>query len=1216
MKKLVALVAGTLFLLLTQVNLVGAAPSLDSPWTDPSLRSRVEPALLKQLLSASPDRRLPMIVVMREQAALPTVRSTLVPSLKATAQSSQVGVRALLAGEEAAGRAEAVHSFWIFNGLALKGSPQTAEALARRPDVELVRLDHFERRLNRGDPALGTTGAPGLAWGVQRIRADQVWGAFGDTGRNVVVANMDTGVDFLHPALNTNYRGNAGKGLYQHNGNWFDATGAGAQYPVDGHGHGTHTMGTIAGQDGIGVAPGARWIAVRMLDNQGYGYDSWIHAGFEWLLAPAGDPRLAPQVVNSSWGSPNATSTEFASDLARLRQAGIVVIFAAGNSGPNAGTLAAPGALPGAFAVGATDTDDEVASFSSRGPSPWQEIKPQVAAPGVNVPSAWPGGGYAILDGTSMAAPHVSGVVALMLSANPTLNVTATEHLLTDTAVTRSAVVPNNDTGWGRVDAYAAVQAAAGAGTIGGIVTDAGNRLALSGAQIAVVNTTTGARISGQTDATGTYRIGLAAGAYRVTATRFGYQSLSIAPVTIVTGAATTQDLALTPAATGVLRGNLTDVPAGQPISATISVLNTPVSQVAYGQYFLNLPPGSYTVQARRLGYRVVTDTVTIVANQVSQADFRLAETPRILLVNSGAWYYEEYPAYFREALDGLGYAYDERRIKHPATDTPMAGDLMQYDLVIWSAPHDSPGLLGAGPTIASYLSAGKRLILTGQDVAFWDGGGAGLLAPYLEKYLKTTLADDNSHSQVVNGAAGDFLAGLRMGISGGSGANNQDSPDVVAVADRDSAADVLRYDTGGSAGIRAGLCLPYRSLFLAFGFEGISTAPDRAATLQRAIDYLFGSPVAKGFSLATITPGMQVGLQDSVVTYTVRVRNFGEVGGPVSYQANLRTGGWPAQITPAQFTLDPCTSTQVTVTTRIPAQAAIDARNVFTLTVAPVSLPAEAQAITLTAKAPAAVLLVDHHRWYDVQAGYVDALKQVGVSFDVWTLPVFGTPNSLNGPAAAEMSWYPLVVWFTGYDWLRPLSTVDEVELGKYLDGGGRLMLSSAFYLDQGAGRAFARDRLGVIGYSTGITSTLAYGSPAHPLGLGFDHVDLVNPYPNAGFFTLDAAVVPSAAAQTAWRGDANRAVAISSDQAGNRLVFWTIPFEALAGDRRAAVLARTLGWLGPLGRSTVEVAPTVVPAGRPVIVTLTLRDDLAGTPASLRVALPPGVTPIANTL
>jgi subtilisin family serine protease len=274
-------------------------------WPDLNERAHIAPALLKALLAAPSGSRVPVIVRMRDSDQLALKpgpdrvhRAAVVRSLQDAAQAHQANVHAFLDQETAAGRVTGVRSFWIFDGLALSASPQTAFALAARSDVALLQLDNYRQWLPESPisdstwlsgteiAAVRSKGPQAFEWGVRQVRADQVWAAFNVTGTGVVVANLDTGVDFQHPALNANYRGNTGKALYQHAGNWFDATDAGAIYPGDGNGHGTHTMGTLAGQGGIGVAPGARWIAGRVLNNGGFGYDRWIHVAFSGCSRP------------------------------------------------------------------------------------------------------------------------------------------------------------------------------------------------------------------------------------------------------------------------------------------------------------------------------------------------------------------------------------------------------------------------------------------------------------------------------------------------------------------------------------------------------------------------------------------------------------------------------------------------------------------------------------------------------------------------------------------------------------------------------------------------------------------------------------------------------------------------------------------------------------------------------------------------------------------
>jgi len=253
---------------------------------------------------------------------------------------------------------------------------------------------------------------------------------------------------------------------------------------VDKQGHGTHTLGIILGQNGIGVAPGAQWIACVNLERN-LGNPALYLDCMQFMLAPFprngnplqdGDPRRAPHVLNNSWGCPalegcDADSLRPAIDA--LRAAGIFVVVSAGNDGPQCETLTNPPAIyDSALTVGAVDRSGRVAEFSSRGPvnvdGSWR-AKPDLVAPGVDILSSLPGGTYGPASGTSMAGPHVAGVVALMWSANPQLigDVERSEHILRATARpvnmdSSGPCTPDNTYGYGLVDAYAAVKAALG----------------------------------------------------------------------------------------------------------------------------------------------------------------------------------------------------------------------------------------------------------------------------------------------------------------------------------------------------------------------------------------------------------------------------------------------------------------------------------------------------------------------------------------------------------------------------------------------------------------------------------------------------------------------------------------------------------------------------------------------------------------------------------
>ncbi len=386
---------------------------------------------------------------------------------------------------------------WISNSLYVPNADRAMLSwLGARPEVARVDLDVKARGVERttDDRRRTTVVRPSsvvrrpssVEWGVDRVHAPEVW-AQGYNGQGIVIANLDTGVAWDHPALKSHYRGWDGATAI-HNYNWYDPTGKSIALPTDDYGHGTHTAGTAVGDDGsanqIGVAPGARWIACRNMDS-GFGSVALYSACFQFALAPTDgdghnpDPSRAADITSNSWGcQPPEPECDIASALVTatqaLRRAGVMVVAAAGNYGGSCATVwYAPGNLDQSLTVGAVNNDDTIAGFSSRGPSTLTgRIKPDLVAPGVGVRSSVPGGNYAYNQGTSMATPHVAGVVALLWSAAPWLRgqIDETEDLLRRTAQPLTSAqtcggvpgsaVPNNTFGHGLVDARAAVEAA------------------------------------------------------------------------------------------------------------------------------------------------------------------------------------------------------------------------------------------------------------------------------------------------------------------------------------------------------------------------------------------------------------------------------------------------------------------------------------------------------------------------------------------------------------------------------------------------------------------------------------------------------------------------------------------------------------------------------------------------------------------------------------
>ncbi|HXF60415.1 MAG TPA: S8 family serine peptidase, partial [Caldilineaceae bacterium] len=338
--------------------------------------------------------------------------------------------------------------YYLVNAIEVEGGLPVRLWLSLRPEVDRV-LVSPALRPTAGPLAAITGEAPPPTepvWNVTAIGADRAWRDFGARGQGIVVGQSDSGVQLDHPALADRYQGAQQNDSPTHDYHWFDPW-YGSPAPVDYDGHGTHTLGTVLGEQ-TGVAPDATWIAcanlVRNLGNPAKYLDC-----MQFMLAPFplggdpfhdGDPARAADVLNNSWGCPpeyeGCDAQVFAPAVAALRAAGIFVVASAGNAGPLCGTVADPIALYDAVVtVGAVDRGGNLAAFSSAGPVTVDgsgRIKPDLAAPGVDILSAFPNSSYATASGTSMAGPHVAGVVALMWSANPVLigDIARTETLL------------------------------------------------------------------------------------------------------------------------------------------------------------------------------------------------------------------------------------------------------------------------------------------------------------------------------------------------------------------------------------------------------------------------------------------------------------------------------------------------------------------------------------------------------------------------------------------------------------------------------------------------------------------------------------------------------------------------------------------------------------------------------------------------------------------
>ena len=494
----------------------------------------ISPALQGILDYSGPDEPVSVIVHMTDQAPIGELSASLslsrtsrqerhsqiVVALQEAAASQNDLIAELDAGKSGGG-VIGFTSYWIANLMVVQAVPDEIVRIADRSDVAWLEPNFVPELIA---PIVGSGDEPiddmqmgalsiGLAPGIAAVRANEVWEQLGFTGAGRIVASCDTGVDGNHPAHADRWRGNE----HPWQECWLDVLGGTTTFPNDSNGHGTHTTGTMTGlapDDSIGVAPDADWIATNVI-NQGVspGFDNDVLLCYQWFADPDGDPVTVddvPDVVCNSWGinegGPGGYTdcdSRWWAVIDNCEAAGVVTVWAAGNEGPGSTTLRSPAdrasSETSSFAVGAVNATNyewpyPIWAGSSRGPSgcsapPELLIKPEVAAPGVNVYSAVPGGGYQSWTGTSMATPHVAGVVALMREANPDLEVEQIKLILMQAARDEGNPGDDNSYGHGFIDAVAAVEMSMGNySLIEGHVTNASfGDLPIEGAEIFLV---------------------------------------------------------------------------------------------------------------------------------------------------------------------------------------------------------------------------------------------------------------------------------------------------------------------------------------------------------------------------------------------------------------------------------------------------------------------------------------------------------------------------------------------------------------------------------------------------------------------------------------------------------------------------------------------------------------------------------------------------------
>jgi len=605
-----------------------------------ALAGGISPGLNQILARTDDDTPVKVMVFLREQvdvrslnqelrhsrATRATRHNRVITELQDLAGNTQGELLATLETERGRGRVLGYTPHWLINGVVVVATKEMIHELAARDDVDAIEPDLVVELItpvseedlpgDKADRGIGITP------GVVNIGARQVWEELGIRGEGSLVGTLDTGVQGSHPALASRWRGLSAPWHHA----WLDVLGTNTEFPVDSQSHGTHVTGTIAGlapDDTIGVAPAAEWLACNAI-NQGVGseFDNDVIAALEWFADPDGDPNTVwdvPDVVQNSWGVNQNFSGYFQCDsrwwnmIDACEAAGVVLTWSAGNEGSGSMSLRSPAdratTLYNCFSVGSTIATPPftISSFSSRGPAgpncgpEENRMKPEIVAPGSDIYSAVPGG-YGYKSGTSMSGPHIAGVVALMRSANPDLDVDTIKQVLMDTAIDLGPEGEDNTYGHGFVDAYMAVMMVMdGIGYLEGTVLADDTGLPIPGAFVDVVDSPRAVTA----DENGEFRMTLQQGTYDLEISAFGFET-GTATVHIVEDETLIETFSLIRLPSATISGTVYD-PDGVPaVGATVTAMGTPVpSEVTDGDgfYSILLPVGdTYTLRAITVG--------------------------------------------------------------------------------------------------------------------------------------------------------------------------------------------------------------------------------------------------------------------------------------------------------------------------------------------------------------------------------------------------------------------------------------------------------------------------------------------------------------------------------------------------------------------------------------------------------------------------------------
>ena len=1073
---------------------------LSSMLESPAQRSEAGmPPTVVPRTGGQPIERTRFLVILHEQpnvdvptegvyASAAEQRNAVASALAEHAQQSQSSLRTLLDARRQLGAVTGYQPFTIVNAIAVDADLPTLAVLAQRADVArivanypLVRIDNdLPASPDAVDTARHAPAAQSedYPWNIPFTGASRVWQELGVRGEGAVVGGFDTGVVYDHPALVNAYRGYVNATTFNHNYNWFEPDGklypngnlgpsaSDEPYDCDYQTHGTHTMGTMIGDGGsqsraIGMAPGARWIAVpgicaNTMSGEGIADDIGGLKAFQWFLCPTdlsgdlatADCSKAPDVINNSWGSANPVGTLFQPALQALRAAGTTVVFAAGNTG-RAASIGSPAHLPEALTVGAVDYRGNIAYFSSQGPAFSElELKPNLSAPGLDVLSSVSERYYGSGSGTSMASPHVAGLVALLVSADlkdgfRDFTVDEIEQLILSTVVDGGDPGPDYLFGEGYIDAFRAVRWATSAGEVTGTIVDAQSIAPIDGVEIYGININTGDVFTVTSDSLGGFSLSVPAGRYNLTLRHLFYESMVVTNQPVVAGALLTTNFQMTakprPALTGVVRSaNLPVAGARVYVKSTTPIQTT---SGADGSFRLNVPAGRYTLVVEARGHKRFEREVTVTAQGVA-VDLALTAAPTILLVNADAsagWFFGWPVHQFVEwALKEHGYRYDLWEIQYTdffdkaelvdgsqASGVPSLATLRNYDVVLWvhsgcsgyayyqGCTWGTPAKVNADGVLAEYLDNGGRLLISGQDIGRSDGD-----LGFYDRYLKADLQYDYGAYEDASLDALYFLEGLSLEVTNASlyGSPNsvsELSPDAVATSG--GAFPILEYTyVGEPAALAVAPCNEeYRAIYFAMGYENVAPRgnlrnDDMSALVARSIEWLVGVDTVTLYHLNSMVTA-QSGAAGSRQSYAIVLEN--NSANPLNISVALSGSQWPIYLRGDDGPLgdsvvvDACDRLQLTLSVQIPADAPIGATDTVTLTtVAPeAAIPRQEQAFVTSAlpqwqmAAPmptgrhsASVATVDSNVYVaggrDASSGFLTNLDRYEPCADRWT--------------------------------------------------------------------------------------------------------------------------------------------------------------------------------------------------------------------------------------